>query len=102
MEDILEEMLGTFQKRDEQTFLFEKLAPGKWRVNGTCPLDEFRREYPALPQIEEVDTMGGLLVRQLEYVPAEGESVVHAGLRLTAQKADDRRVMEVLAEAQRK
>ena len=37
----------------------EKLGPGRWRVSGTMRVDDFRREYPALPEVAEVETMGG-------------------------------------------
>ena len=43
----------------------EKLGPGRWRVNGTMRLDDFRREYPALGDVPEVETMGGLLMHLL-------------------------------------
>ena len=39
----------------------ERVAPGKWRVNGTMRLEDFRREFPALAQLDDVETMGGLL-----------------------------------------
>lgn len=97
LEDILEHMLGRFDARDDE-FALERLGPGKWRLSGACPLEEFRREYPALGEAEDVDTMGGLLVRLMEYVPAEGESALFRGLRLTARAADERRVLELLAE----
>jgi len=102
MEDILEQMLGSFHRPDGHTFTYEKLAPGKWRVNGLCPIEEFQREFPPLAEMDEVDTVGGLLVRQMEYVPAEGEWAVYSGLKLTARKVDDRRVKELLVETQRK
>lgn len=102
MEDILEEMLGTFQKNNGHGFTYEKLGPGKWRVNGVCLIEEFHREFPPLSEVEDVDTMGGLLVKQLEYVPVEGEFAYYSGLKLTARKVDDRRVKEILVEAQRK
>jgi CBS domain containing-hemolysin-like protein len=99
MEDILEETLGRFHKKERATFVFERIAPRRWRINGTCPLDDFRREYPALGEVDDVDTMGGLLVRQMEYVPAPGESVTWRGLKLTAKKVEPRRVLELEAEA---
>jgi putative hemolysin len=98
MEDILEETLGRFQVPDNQGTVLERLQPGKWRLSGGCTLQEFRREFPALPEMDDVDTISGLLVKQLEYVPAAGESVTFPGLRLTARKVDDRRVREVEAE----
>lgn len=98
MEDILEETLGRFGRKGG-TSIIERIGPGKWRVSGACTIDEFRREYPALQESDEVDTMGGILVRQIEYVPAVGESVLLDGLRLTAKQADERRVLELEVEA---
>jgi Mg2+/Co2+ transporter CorC len=43
--------------------------------------------------------MGGLLTHLLGVVPAVGESAVIAGLKLTAQVADERRVREVLVQS---
>jgi CBS domain containing-hemolysin-like protein len=103
IEDILEEVVGQIRSEGEpQGFVMEKLGPGRWRVNGTMLLDDFRREYPDLGDVPDVDTVGGLLVAQLEVVPAAGQSVVFGGLRLTAQATDERRVREVLVELVRK
>ena len=66
----------------------EKIAPGRWRVNGTLRLDDFRREFPALPEMDEVETMGGLLTHLLGIVPEAGESANFSGLKLTAQITD--------------
>jgi len=100
MEDILEEMIGKIRGEAEpEPFLMEKLGPGKWRVSGTFRLDDFRREYPALGNVPEVETMGGLLLSLLEVVPSAGESASFRGLKLTAQNADERRVRELLVEA---
>lgn len=99
MEDILQEMLGPFRhEHDAPGFIIEKLGPDRWRVNGVCRIDHFRREYPDVGEVEEVDTMGGLALQQFEIVPAQGESVTFRGLRLTAQAVDDRRIRELLVE----
>jgi len=98
-EDILEEVVGELHSEGEaQGFIVEKVGIGKWRVNGTMRLEDFRREYPALPDVPGVDTMGGLLATELGVVPAPGESAVVANLRLTAVKGDERRVRELLVE----
>ena len=103
MEDILEEMIGKIRGEAEpERVVMEKLGPGRWRVSGALRLDDFRREYPALPDVAEVETMGGLLTSLLDVVPAPGESVTYRGLKLTAQAADERRVKEVLVEANTK
>jgi CBS domain containing-hemolysin-like protein len=74
----------------------EKLGPSRWRVNGTMRLDDFRREYPALGQVDEVETLGGLLTHLLGIVPAMGESAEFSGLMLTAHVADERCVRELI------
>ncbi len=99
MEDILEEMIGKIRTEGEsEGFVMEKLAAGKWRVNGVLRLDDFRREYPPLGDVPEVETMGGLLMMLLETVPGPGDSALFRGLKLTAKATDERRVREMLVE----
>jgi putative hemolysin len=99
MEDILEEVVGEIRAEGEaQGFIIEKLAEGRWRVNGTMRLEDFRREYPPLGAVKDVDTIGGLLMQELGTVPVQGQSVVFRDLRLTAQSVDERRVKELLVE----
>src|SRR6266568_133571 len=100
MEDILEEMIGKIRPEVEpEGFVMEKLAPGRWRVSGALRGDDFRREYPALGEPPEVETMGGLLMSLLDVVPDPGDSATYRGLKLTAQATDERRVRELLVEA---
>jgi putative hemolysin len=99
MEDILGGIVGKIRVATEpQGFVLEKLSPGHWRVNGTMRLEDFRREFPPLPEVSEVETMGGLLTHLLGVVPAAGESATFAGLKFTAQVADERRVRELLVQ----
>ncbi|MGC3960702.1 MAG: hemolysin family protein [Verrucomicrobiota bacterium] len=99
MEDILVELVGKFHHTVEASgFIMEKLGPGRWRVNGTMRLDDFRREFPELPQVTGTETMGGLLAKLLDVIPTAGETAVWRGVKLTAQAVDERRVREVLVE----
>ena len=96
MEDILGELVGKIHTAAQpEGFVMEKLAPGRWRVSGTMRLDDFRREFPALPEVPEVENMGGLLAHLLGIVPAAGESATFQDLKLTAQIVDERRVREL-------
>src|SRR5882672_10427167 len=99
MEDILEEMIGKIRGEAEpEGFMMEKLSPGKWRVSGSFRIDDFRREFPSLGEVPEVETMGGLLMHLLEVVPAPGDTAFFRGLRLTAHSTDERRVKELLVD----
>lgn len=98
MEDILEEVVGRMRAPRETGVRVEKLEGNRWRVSGSTRLDDFRREYPALGEVVGIETMGGLLVRLVEMVPAPGESALFRGLKLTAQVTDERHVRELLVE----
>lgn len=103
IEDIMSEVVGRIRSEAEpEGLVMEKLGEGRWRVNGLTPLDDFRREYPEIGVVPDVDTMGGLMVAQMEVVPAAGETLVFRGLKLTAQAVDERRVKELVVEVTKK
>lgn len=98
MEDIVEEVVGDIRGEGESPkFIMEKLAEGRWRVNGRMNVADFRREYPELGEVD-VETMGGLLVAVAEVVPAPGETFTFRGLKLTAKEVEERSVRELLVE----
>jgi putative hemolysin len=99
MEDILGELVGKIRSAVQtEGFVMEKISPGRWRVNGSMRLDDFRREYPALGEVDEVETMGGLLTHMLGVVPNAGDSATFHDLKFTAQLVDERRVRELLVQ----
>jgi putative hemolysin len=99
MEDILAQLVGKHRSvAQPEGFVMAKLAPGRWRVSGTMRLEDFRREFPALQEVAEVETMGGLLTHLLGVVPDVEESAIFSGLRLTAHVTDGRRVNELLVQ----
>jgi len=103
IEDIMAEVIGPIRGNPATSgFVMERVGEGHWRVSGTVRIDDFRREYPEIGEVPEVDTLGGLMVTQAGVVPSAGESVTFRGLRLTAQSVDERRVKELRVEMVRK
>jgi CBS domain containing-hemolysin-like protein len=103
IEDILAEVLGELHpEHPSERPVLEKLDDFRWRVSGAVRLENFRREYPLLPEIPGVETMAGLALAKFEVVPGVGESVQVAGLRLTVQAADERRIRQLLVEVIKK
>ncbi|HEY3914949.1 MAG TPA: hemolysin family protein [Verrucomicrobiae bacterium] len=103
IEDILTEVLGEIRSEHApERAILEKLGENRWRVSGSVLLDNFRREYPALPDLPGFETMAGLALHEFEFVPVRGESVTVGGLRLTVQSADERRIRELLVEVVKK
>jgi putative hemolysin len=99
MEDILGRLIGKIHAAAQpEGFVMEKISPDRWRVSGTMRLDDFRREFPALGDVPEVETMGGLLTHLRGVVPVAGESASFRGLKLTAHAVDERRVRELMVQ----
>lgn len=103
IEGILAEVLGELRSENPQESpVLERLGENRWRVSGGLRLDNFRREYPPLPDYPNFETMAGLALRQFEVVPPVGDSTTVAGLRLTVKAADERRIRELLVEVVKK
>lgn len=99
VEDILEEVVGEIRKEGVSTaFVMENLSEHRWRLSGTMRIDDFARELPQLGDVNGVDTMGGLMARELSRIPDQGEFILFRGLRLTAHAVDERRIKELLVE----
>lgn len=97
--DILAVVVGEFRRvPTDAAFQLTSVSPGVWRAGGGVRLDDLRRHHEALGDVDDVDTLGGLVVKLCEVVPEEGTEVRFRGLRLKVLSAQDRRVQEVLVE----
>ncbi len=98
LEDILADVVGGLRREDDEAqFIMEKLEQGKWRLSGNVWLEDFRREYSHLQRVPGVDTIGGLVSSQLDFIPPINTVVEFSGLTFCVTRADDRRVLEVTA-----
>jgi CBS domain containing-hemolysin-like protein len=96
IEDILEEIVGEIADEydTEERPQVEELAAGDYRVNSRLHVDELADllhvEFDE-EDLEDVDTVGGLMAKRLGKVPIPGATVEVNGLRLTAETTAGRR-----------
>src|SRR6202011_2439965 len=85
LEDLIEELVGEIvDEYDVEEPLIEWLPDGDSRVNARMAVDELNDLLHAhLPESDDWDSVGGLVLNLLGHVPSEGESVDVAGWRLT-------------------
>ena len=92
IEDIVEEIVGEItDEYDAEPELAQEIEPGIWRVSVRTPIDDLGDLFELELDDEEVDTVGGLLAKQLNMVPIEGSCTVYSGLKITAEKPTSRR-----------
>jgi len=97
IEDVLEELVGEMREEGEKAeFTIEKLNRNRWRVNGSLPIDDFKKIVPEFMGMDEIDTMGGLITALHEVVPKNGQSACLKGFELTVVANDERRVKELI------
>ncbi|OJX63882.1 MAG: hypothetical protein BGO95_06760 [Micrococcales bacterium 73-13] len=99
MEDLIEELVGEISdESDVDPSQVEELGPGRYRVAARFNVEDLGELFGIELADDDVDSAGGLLTKALGELPRYGASVVVAGLRLTADRIERRRVMTVVAE----
>ena len=92
IEDILEEIVGEItDEYDEENTDITELGEGRYRVSSRLPLDELGDLFGLELDDEDVETVGGLMAKQLNKVPIAGSVVTFEGLELVAERSTGRR-----------
>lgn len=92
IEDVLEEIVGEItDEYDQEAPRVESQPDGAMRVTARMPVDELAELFDTEIEVDDVETVGGLLAHALGRVPIAGSEAVVAGLRLTAESLAGRR-----------
>ncbi len=102
IEDALEEIVGKIndESDEEEEDEIQQLDDSTAEAWGHVHLEDLNERLGLnLPEPDELDTIGGLVVRQLNAIPQDGDSIVSGNTRITVLKASRRRVDRVRLEA---
>ncbi|MFQ9872567.1 MAG: hemolysin family protein [Oscillospiraceae bacterium] len=103
MEDLLESIVGNIQDEyDNEEEQFIENPDGTITADGAISLDELSRrlDWELHEEEEDYDTLGGLILERLGYIP-EGEEQVFVtvrGYRFTVVRMDERHIQTVKIE----
>ena len=94
LEDLIEELVGEIvDEFDKNEPLIEPLGNGSFRVSGKMPVEEVNELLSAgLPEEDDWDSIGGLILARAGHVPAASESIEVDGYRLTVERVVGRRI----------
>ena len=102
MEDVIEEIVGEIADEfDREVPDIEEIELGVFRVSARCSLFDLGERFEIELEDEDVDSVGGLLTKELERLPRKGDSVTYSGLVFTADRIEGRRkrLITVLVQA---
>ncbi|MHC1561425.1 hemolysin family protein [Actinomycetospora sp. C-140] len=93
IEDLLEEIVGeiTDEYDAAEHRPLDHLDEHSWRVAARLPVEDLEQAADVEFDVEDVDTVGGLLAQRLGRVPLPGAEAEIAGLRLRAEGGEDAR-----------
>ncbi|WP_328306022.1 hemolysin family protein [Actinomycetospora sp. NBC_00405] len=93
IEDLIEEIVGeiTDEYDSAEHRPLEHLDESTWRVAARLPVEDLEEACGVEFDVEDVDTVGGLLAQRLGRVPLPGAEAEIAGLRLRAEGGEDAR-----------
>ena len=101
MEDLLEEIVGNIYDEFDQPEQPEivPLEENQWRVSGATPLSSLVDDLDLpLPESDDYDTLGGMIVTRLSSIPKDGEELDLEvnGVALHVERIRDHRIESVV------
>ena len=94
-ESILEELVGEIQDEfdSEEEQIRALRAPNTYRISGLTPIHDIEESLGVEIENDEVSTFGGLITGELGRIPVRGDTLSLAGMRITIDEVDERRVI---------
>lgn len=99
-EDIIEQIVGDIEDEfdeDESADNIFAVSAERWRIHAVTEIQDINTFFGTDYSSEEVDTIGGLVIREFGHLPVRGEKVVIGPLQFTVARADNRRLHTLMA-----
>jgi CBS domain containing-hemolysin-like protein len=94
IEDVIEQIFGEIEdEHDDEPWLEEQIDENTYRFSARAEISYLNRTYGLkLPESDSYETLGGLVIHQLEAIPQEGEEVEVEKWTLIVEEVTDRRI----------
>lgn len=101
IEDLIEEITGEIRDEfdhEEEEFI-HKVDENNYEVDGMLDIETLDKELDIkLPESEDYESLGGLIVTELGRVAVVGDEIIVSGVKLKVLEVDKMRVAKVLVE----
>jgi len=98
MDDILKALVGDVSEFYREDFPLIQREDGSWLMDGQYPIAEFllHFEINKTEELDEINTLAGLILNQLKRIPKTGEKVKWHGFQLEVLDMDGVKIDKVL------
>ncbi|MCG6867882.1 MAG: hemolysin family protein [Gammaproteobacteria bacterium] len=100
MGDLLEAIFGdipTPSDEAEEDWIRE-LPGNRFTLPGSTPIEDFNARFDAFLEVEELKTLGGLVLHHFGELPAEGDAIEIGPFQFCAQRIESNRIAELTVE----
>jgi CBS domain containing-hemolysin-like protein len=100
IEDIVEELFGEIEdEHDVSELIEETVEEGVYLFSGRLEVDYLNQTYKLnLPEEEQYETLGGLVMDHTEAIPELGHQIEVEGYRLTVEEVSSNRIEQIRLE----
>jgi len=97
LEDVIEEIFGEIEdEHDQDDHLEEKISDTHFRFSARIEIDYINEQYQLkIPESEEYETLGGLVLYELAYIPEKNSKLKIQGFTFVVEEVTDRRIETV-------
>ncbi|OOH89798.1 magnesium/cobalt efflux protein [Pasteurellaceae bacterium 15-036681] len=97
IEDILEQIVGDIEDEfdEEEIEPIRQLSQHSYAVLALTDIEKFNQQFATEFDDDEVDTVGGLVMKSLEHLPKRGEEIELQGIQFKVTSADSRRLIQL-------
>jgi len=97
LEDVVEQIVGELASpgRSDDESPITRLDPYTYVASGRLSVRHWRKALGNLPQLADVDTIGGVVAALLGRLPRVGDDVRIGGIRLAVERMEGRRIDRV-------
>lgn len=99
LEDLLEEIVGEIRDEydEDEEELIQKIEERSYLVEGSMKLNDINDELGTELDSEDYDSIGGLIIENLDRFPEEGETITtEQGITLQVKEVNQNRIVKVL------
>ncbi|MCI8550577.1 MAG: HlyC/CorC family transporter [Lachnospiraceae bacterium] len=94
LEDLLEEIVGEIRDEYDADELksLQKISDLEYRVEGSMKLDDINDALELSLSSENYDSVGGLIIGELDHLPVASESIISQNIRFVVESMDKNRI----------
>jgi magnesium and cobalt transporter len=95
IEDVIEQIVGDIEDEYDFDDVEDNIVPekgGQYRVKALTEIADFNAAFGTAYDVEEFDTIGGLVLSRFGRVPKRGEQIAFDNLNLRVLRSDSRRL----------